>query len=116
MSLVWKNIKNFCIKLGEHHISEYTAQCAYYTILSFIPFIVLIVTLIQYTGISQSTLNSVIQKLIPETMNETLRKIAKKEDMSFNNVIVSCIQNSLDQMDLEQYQDVDIYDDKELKV
>lgn len=78
MSLVWKNIKNFCIKLGEHHISEYTAQCAYYTILSFIPFIVLIVTLIQYTGISQSTLNSVIQQLIPETMNETTMGIIQE--------------------------------------
>lgn len=53
---------------------------------------------------------------LPEVMNETLRKIAKKEDMSFNNVIVSCIQNSLDQMDLEQYQNIDIYDDNELKV
>lgn len=53
---------------------------------------------------------------LPESMNETLRKIAKKEDMSFNNVIVSCIQNSLDQMDLEQYQNIDIYDDHELKV
>lgn len=49
-------------------------------------------------------------------MNETLRKIAKKEEMSFNNVIVSCIQNSLDQMDLKQYQNIDIYDDNELKV
>ena len=53
---------------------------------------------------------------LPELMNETLRKIAKKEDMSFNNVIVSCIQNSLDQMDLEQYKDIDIYEDDELKV
>lgn len=53
---------------------------------------------------------------LPEKMNETLRKIAKKEDMSFNNVIVSCIQNSLNQMNLEQYENIDIYDDKELKV
>ena len=40
---------------------------------------------------------------LPEEMNNTLRKIAKKEDMSFNNVIVSCIQNSLDQIDLKKY-------------
>ena len=52
---------------------------------------------------------------LPEKMNETLRKIAKKENMSFNNVLVSCIQNSLNQMNLEQYKDVNIYDD-ELKV
>lgn len=48
---------------------------------------------------------------LPEKMNETLRKIAKKENMSFNNVLVSCIQNSLDEMDLAKYKDVDIYED-----
>ena len=50
---------------------------------------------------------------LPEKMNETLRKIAKKENMSFNNVLVSCIQNSLDEMDLAKYKDVDIYEDEE---
>ena len=47
---------------------------------------------------------------LPEDINDTLKKIAKKEDMSFNNVLVSCIQNSLDEMDLEKYKDVNIYD------
>ena len=42
---------------------------------------------------------------LPETMNDTLKKIAEKEDMSFNNVIVSCIQNSLDQIDLAKYEE-----------
>ena len=51
---------------------------------------------------------------LPEKMNETLRKIAKKEKMSFNNVLVSCIQNSLDQMELEKYEDVDIYTEKDI--
>ena len=51
---------------------------------------------------------------LPENMNDTLKKIAKKEDMSFNNVIVSCIQNSLEQMDLKKYEDVDISDNKEV--
>lgn len=53
---------------------------------------------------------------LPENMNDTLKKIAKKEDMSFNNVIVSCIQNSLDQMDLNKYENVEISDNKEIKV
>ena len=43
---------------------------------------------------------------LPENMNETLKKIAKKENMSFNNVIVSCIQNSLDEMDLNKYKNL----------
>lgn len=45
-----------------------------------------------------------------EDIDTILRKIAKKEDMSFNNVLVSCIQNSLDEMDLDKYKDVNIYD------
>ena len=53
---------------------------------------------------------------LPENINEILRKIAIKENMSFNNVIVSCIQNSLDEMDLNKYKDIDIYGDKEIKV
>lgn len=48
---------------------------------------------------------------LPEEMNNTLRKIAKKEDMSFNNVIVSCIQNSLDQIDLKKYKNIKIEKD-----
>ena len=53
---------------------------------------------------------------LPENMNETLKKIAKKENMSFNNVFVSCIQNSLDEMDLNKYKDVEIIEPRELKV
>ncbi|MCI8291842.1 MAG: hypothetical protein HFJ25_06360 [Clostridia bacterium] len=45
---------------------------------------------------------------LPEDINNTLRRIAKKEDMSFNNVLVSCIQNSLEQMDLDKYKDINI--------
>lgn len=53
---------------------------------------------------------------LPENMNDTLKKIAKKENMRFNNVIFSCIQNSLDEMDLNKYKDIEIPDSKELKV
>ena len=45
---------------------------------------------------------------LPEDINNTLRKIAKKKKMSFNNVLVSCIKNSLDEMDLSKYEDVEI--------
>ncbi len=55
---------------------------------------------------------------LPENINDALKKIAKKENMSFNNVLVSCIQNSLNEMDLDKYKDVDIYenDNEKLKL
>ena len=58
---------------------------------------------LKYQNIKKSNVKISIR--LPETMNDTLKKIAEKENMSFNNVIVSCIQNSLDQIDLTKYED-----------
>ena len=41
---------------------------------------------------------------LPENIDNTLRKVAKVEDMSYNNVIVSCIKYALDNMDLSKYE------------
>lgn len=41
---------------------------------------------------------------LPESIDKTLRKISEIEDMSFNNVLVSCIKYSLDNMDLTKYE------------
>ena len=74
-------IKQFNIILksrGEDNISEYSAQCSYYTILSFIPFLILLITLIQYTNIEQQTLFDVISKIIPSSMNEFVIGIVRE--------------------------------------
>ena len=55
--------------MGDDHISESAAQCAYYVILSFIPFIILLLTLIQYTSISSEELLEVLSEVIPANMN-----------------------------------------------
>lgn len=76
--MVYEFIRNFIKKMKEHHISECTAQCAYYTILSGIPLLVLIVTLIQYTGIKQDTLVSIIQSFIPSVMSSSAVDIVQE--------------------------------------
>lgn len=92
MEVAWKNVKLFCGKLNNHNISEYTAQCAYYTVLSFIPFIMLIVTLIQYTPITQDALFSIIQSVMPETMTETTMNIIQEVySKSIGTVSISAI-------------------------
>ena len=45
---------------------------------------------------------------LPESIDITLRKIATKEEMSFNNVLVSCIKYALDNMDLSLYENVEL--------
>lgn len=60
------------------NIDEYSAQCSYYTILSFIPFVILLLTLIQYTGLKEDVLFKFISSIIPSSMNEIVIKIVKE--------------------------------------
>ncbi len=71
-------IKKICTNISNDNISAYSAQCSYYTILSFIPFVILLITLIQYTNIEQQTLFDAITKIIPSSMNEFVLGIVKE--------------------------------------
>lgn len=62
-------IKTLMRNVKEDNVSEYAAQCSYYTILSFIPFVILVLTLIQYTGIEPQVLFDAISKIIPSNMS-----------------------------------------------
>ncbi len=90
-----KRMKQFKMILknsGDDHISEYSAQCSYYTILSFIPFVILLITLIQYTNIQQQTLFDAISKIIPSSMNEFVIGIVREVySKSIGTISVSII-------------------------
>lgn len=64
--------------MEKDHVSESSAQCSYYTILSFIPFIILVITLIQYTGLEPQTLFDAIAKIIPSSMNELVLGVVQE--------------------------------------
>ena len=74
----YKIIEKFFTNMEEDYISESSAQCSYYTILSFIPFIILVITLIQYTNIDPQTLFDAISKFIPSSMNEIVLNIVQE--------------------------------------
>ena len=90
-----KRMKQFNMILknsGDDYISEYSAQCSYYTILSFIPFVILLITLIQYTNIQQQTLFDAISKIIPSSMNEFVIGIVREVySKSIGTISVSII-------------------------
>ena len=74
----FKIIEKIGANIKGDNISAYSAQCSYYTILSFIPFVILLITLIQYTNIEQQTLFNVISKIIPSSMNEFVLGIVRE--------------------------------------
>ena len=74
----YKMVQKIFENMREDHVSEFSAQCSYYTILSFIPFVILLITLIQYTNIDQQTLFDVIAKIVPSSMNEFVLGIVRE--------------------------------------
>ena len=82
MKKIMKNIyyksKEILDNCSKDNVSEYSAQCAYYTILSFIPFLIILLTMIQYTGITQQNLYDIISKILPENMKEMILGIVQE--------------------------------------
>lgn len=84
--------KQLLKQFSEHNLSEYTAQCTYYMVLAFIPFLILIVTLLQYTGISKETFIWIIQTIIPTSMSEAAISIVQEVySKSLGTISVSVI-------------------------
>ena len=84
--------KQFIKKLKEDHVGEYTAQCAYFTFLSFIPFLILLLSLIKYMNIDRETLVYVLESFLPTmTKNSVLDIIQEVNSKSIQIVSFSAI-------------------------
>lgn len=87
-----KWIGDFLKKLGDDHVSEYTAECAYYTFLSFIPFIILLLSLIKYVNIDKDTLAYIFEAILPSVMKSSILDIIQEVySKSFEAVSFSAI-------------------------
>ena len=86
-------IKKLFVKLKNNHIDEYTAQCAYFTILAFIPLVMLILTLTKYIGIGQDSLFYIIDSMFTSNLlNDSIIGIVKEVySKSIGTITVSAI-------------------------
>ena len=60
-----KTIRGFMKRLNEDHVGAYAAQSAYFILLSFIPFVLLVVTLVKYTPLTRDDVYSVLINMLP---------------------------------------------------
>lgn len=72
---LYKRIRKFMEELNEKHVSAYAAKTAYFIMLSFIPFLLLLVTLIQYTQVDKSTVQALFTGVVPSTINPLINSI-----------------------------------------
>ena len=61
-----KSLDGFFKRIQQDHVSAYAAQGAYFILLSFIPCLLLLVTLVRYTPITQEMILEGIFQFVPE--------------------------------------------------
>ena len=71
-----KFIQGFAVNLGEKHMSAYAAQAAYFIILSFIPFMLLLMTSIKYTPLTREEVINVVMQVFPVVLPTHLWDVA----------------------------------------
>lgn len=78
MRLFFKSVNKFLNKIKNDNISEYAAECAYFTILSFVPFMFLIFSLIQYTNLDEEYVISTLDIFFPNNMKDIFYNIIQE--------------------------------------
>lgn len=58
--------KAFLTKYKEDHVSAFAAQAAFFTILSFVPFILFLFTMVQYLPIEREVITKIIVMIVPK--------------------------------------------------
>ena len=93
MKKVINRIKFYIKDVDISYIGEHAAGCAYYTILAFIPLILLILTVTKYFGIDEDFFIYIIEGIIPgEILNEAVISIVKEvQSKSVGTITISSV-------------------------
>lgn len=71
-------IRGFLKQLNKDHVGAYAAQSAYFILLSFIPFVLLLVTLVKYTPLTQEIVTTALIRMVPEEFSSFIRVIVNE--------------------------------------
>lgn len=78
MREILKKIKNITDKIVEDHISAYAAQSAFFIMLSLVPILLLLMTLVRFTPITQADIMAAAYELFPKTVSSTIISIVNE--------------------------------------
>ncbi len=75
---ILREIINLIQKIPEHHVAAYAAQSAFFFILSLIPIILLLMTLVQYTPVTKADVMTAVLQIFPSNINTMLTSIVNQ--------------------------------------
>ena len=71
-------IRGFLRRFNEDHVGAYAAQSAYFILLSFIPFVLLLVTLVRYTPLTQEIVTTALVRIVPEEFSSFVEGVVRE--------------------------------------
>lgn len=76
-------------RIAKHHLSAYAAQAAFFTVLSFFPFIMALMSLVPFFPISIDDINNLIMSVIPDVFSEYISPIVEETLGNANGTVLS---------------------------
>lgn len=86
---IYKIIRAFGRKVKEDNIAAFSAQAAFFVIISFFPFFMLFLTLIQYLSIDQKVFIHAIDQLFPDSIDEMVIGVVNEIYTGNSGTIIS---------------------------
>lgn len=68
-------ITAFLNKMKKDRVDAYSAQSAFYIIMGFIPFVMLMLTMLQYTALTQEDLMNLLMSILPQSFMELVNTV-----------------------------------------
>lgn len=75
---IYFTVIDFFKKIAKDHVNAYSSQASFFIILSFFPFLMLLLTVIQYTPIDKDFLISWTTKVTPDVIDPLMKTIAEE--------------------------------------
>lgn len=72
---IYDAVDDFSKGMGRRRITTYSAACAYYLFMSLIPMIMLLVSIVQYTPLTQEMILEAISDYVPDSLYEIISSI-----------------------------------------
>lgn len=73
-----QNAMNLFQEIASHHVAAYSAQSSYFFMLSMIPIILLLLTLVQFTPVTKADVMTAVLQVFPESINTMITSIVNQ--------------------------------------
>lgn len=86
---LYKIIRAFLHKIRDDYVSAFSAQAAFYVLISFFPFIMFLLTLLQYLPITEQTVLSLLIKIFPTSVSPLVVNIVTEVFDKASGTVIS---------------------------